>query len=293
MKDVEGVAFLQWCLPNLHMRWPGFRKVRRQVYKRIDRRLKDLGLANISAYREYLETHSAEWSLLDTLCRISISRFYRDKGVFEFLEREVLPELTQVAVTNGENEVRCWSIGCASGEEPYTLAILWKFSLAFQFPALSFHIVATDADQQAIERARMARYPASSLKDLPGQWRAQAFTSTSKGFSLKAEYRESVTFLEQDIRVITPDNQFHLVLCRNVAFTYFDDTLQRETLNTIRRRLIPTGVLVLGSLESLPQKVSGFEPWAPRLGIYRQIEKWGKNRGNGQLPFGVDRPSSA
>jgi len=95
MTDSEGVQFLQWCLPRLHLRWPGFRKVRRQVYKRINRRLQQLQLRNIDTYRDYLKDHPAEWATLETSCWISISRFYRDRSVFQYLESAVLPQLAQ------------------------------------------------------------------------------------------------------------------------------------------------------------------------------------------------------
>jgi chemotaxis protein methyltransferase CheR len=75
VRDVEGVRFLQWSLPRLRLRWPGFLKVRKQVYKRVDRRLRELGLPDVVAYRAYFERHGKEWQALDTLCRIPISRF--------------------------------------------------------------------------------------------------------------------------------------------------------------------------------------------------------------------------
>ncbi len=270
MKDAEGIQLLQWCLPRLHLRWPGFRKVRRQVYKRIDRRLKELELSGPDEYRAYLDTHPAEWKILDELCWISISRFYRDKGVFQFLEREVLTQIAQTSSAKGENEVRCWSIGCASGEEPYTLAILWTLGVGPRFPTLGLRILATDADPRAIERARRGCYPASSLKELPGDLLTKACVPSVDGFCVKAEYREPVIFLVQNVREAVPDGPFHLVLCRNVAFTYFDEELQRATLQKISDRLLPGGALVIGSLESLPEGAAGWEPWSKKLGIYRR-----------------------
>ncbi|MBM4089995.1 MAG: hypothetical protein FJ276_11330 [Planctomycetes bacterium] len=97
MTDRECVEFLQWALPQLSLRWPGFRRVRRQVHKRIVRRLSELGLRRIADYRAYLDTHAAEWSVLDAMSRISISRFYRDRDVFEHLRDAVLPELAERA----------------------------------------------------------------------------------------------------------------------------------------------------------------------------------------------------
>jgi chemotaxis protein methyltransferase CheR len=116
--DAEGVQFLQWCLPRLHLRWPGFRKVRRHVYKRIHRRLQELGLPSVEAYRVYLEDHPSEWATLDPLCWIGISRFYRDRSVFQYVEHEILPQLAQLVFARREGEIRCWSAGCAGGEEP-------------------------------------------------------------------------------------------------------------------------------------------------------------------------------
>ena len=97
MKNAECVDFLQWALPRLGMRWPGFRKVRRQVCKRIDRRLRELGLPDLAAYRIRLGQDSTEWKFLDGACRITISRFYRDRGVFDALGANVLPALARAA----------------------------------------------------------------------------------------------------------------------------------------------------------------------------------------------------
>ncbi len=276
--DAEGIQFLQWCLPTLRLRWSGFRKVRRQVYKRLNRRLKELGLAGVEEYRSYLAAHPAEWSVLDTLCWISISRFYRDMGVFQYVEREVLSQLATMVVTSGEEEVRCWSAGCASGEEPYTLAILWRHRLAGQFPTLRLSIVATDIDTRAIQRAERGCYPASSVKELPEEWRVQAFVPSEEGFCIRQEYREMVTFLRQDIRETAPDGSFHLILCRNLVFTYFDDTLQRETLRRITERLVSGGALVVGKLEELSGENWGVAPWSKHTGIYRKLPTRTRNR---------------
>ena len=111
MKDADCVRFLQWLLPQLQMRWPRFRKVRRQVCRRIDRRLIELGLADIAAYQEWIVLHPQELQVLDDFCRITISRFYRDRGVFDYLRRFILPDLAADAQANGRSQVCCWSAG--------------------------------------------------------------------------------------------------------------------------------------------------------------------------------------
>ncbi|MBI2534664.1 MAG: chemotaxis protein CheR [Deltaproteobacteria bacterium] len=269
MTDLEGAQFLQWCLPRLHLRWPGFRKVRRQVYKRLNRRLQELDLPNLQSYRRRLEDHPGEWATLDSLCWIHISRFYRDRSVFQHLERELLPQLAERQVAAGEGEIRCWSAGCAGGEEPYTLAIIWRHCLAQRFPSLRLRIIATDIDHQAIRRAERACYKASSVKELPAEWRTEAFVTRGEELCLKDDYRACVTFLPQDIRDRAAEGTFHLVLCRNLAFTYFDETLQKETIQKITDRLAPGGALIIGNLESLPDGPWEVEPWSKRLGVYR------------------------
>ena len=270
MKDAEGVEFLQWCLPKLSLVWPGYRKVRRQVYKRIQRRLETLGLSNLSDYQSYLETHPEEWTVLDSSCWISISRFYRDKAVFEFLEQEMLPTLARQALTQGEHVLRCWSIGCASGEEPYSLSLLWKLKLQARFPTVQLVILATDIDEQAVARAQRGCYQASSFRDLPEGWLAQGFDHRAEEFWIKPEFQELVTFLVQDVRQAMPEDRFHLILCRYMAFTYFDAPLQSDTLRRLTERLQVGGALVVGKDENLPEGEFGLIPWSEREGVYRR-----------------------
>jgi chemotaxis protein methyltransferase CheR len=240
------------------------------VYRSIERRLAELGLADLTTYRVYLESHEAEWRVLDVLCRIPISRFYRDKAAFQHLETVVLPELGRAIAARGEDELRCWSIGCASGEEPYTVALIWRLAVAPEFPRLRLRVLGTDTDRDALARAARGAYPSHTLRDLPPPMRARAFSESATGFVLDAEYRAGVEFLEQDVRVAMPDGPFHLVLCRNLVFTYFDADLQRQTLGRIVARLVPGGALMLGTTESLPGD-DGLAPWSRRLRVYRRL----------------------
>ncbi len=269
MTDSECVAFLQWALPRLHLRWPGFRKVRALPRKRLNRRLAGLDLPDVAAYQHHLEAHPGEWAVLDGLCRIPISRFGRDRGVFEHLRRATLPALARLALNRRDPEVRCWSAGCASGEEPYTLRILWDLELAPRFSRLPLRIIATDIDDELLGRARRAYYPPSSLKDLPPEWVARAFLRSEGEYCLGQVYRQRVEFRQQDLRAQAPDGPFHLVLCRNLAFTYFDEAGQREALRRIASRLVPGGFLVIGKHEVLPGGVPDFVGCPGRLGIYR------------------------
>jgi chemotaxis protein methyltransferase CheR len=229
---MECVAFLQWALPRLGRRWAGYRKVRRQVCRRVRRRFEDLGLDGFDSYRARLEARPDEWAVLDGLMNVTISRFNRDRGVFACLRDEVL-----------NSGMRVWSAGCASGEEPYTLAILCE----------GLDILATDVEPEMLRRAKAARYPPSALRELPDR---DAFTDGV----LDERFRRVVTFALHDVRDEPPPGPFDLVLCRNLAFTYFDEATQRDVL---RRIASVTDLLVIGAHECLPDGETA------RHGIFR------------------------
>lgn len=270
VRDEDCVAFLQWALPRLRMRWPGYRKVRRQVCRRIARRMRALELADIDQYCTYLEEHEDEWAELDAACRITISRFYRDRGVFDAIGDRILPELARTAAPRESREIRCWCAGCASGEEPYSLRLIWKLKLAERFPDCALGIVATDSDDYLLQRAEQALYRASSLKEIPDNWRNEAFDSVENGFRLKPEFRQDVEFRREDIREDMPDGPFDLILCRNLIFTYYSKALQRELAPRLIERLAEGGFLVLGIHETLPEGVVDLQPWDRHNRIYKK-----------------------
>lgn len=269
MKDTECVEFLQWALPHLRMRWAGFRKVRRQVCRRIERDIHELDLPGIDAYRAYLDSTPEAWLELDALCRVTISRFYRDRGVFEFLQQTVLPELAGDAARRGET-LKAWSAGCASGEEAYTLVLAWEYAIHPTFPAVALHVLASDADETMIRRARTAAYDQSSLHELPEPWRRRGFVRRGDRYYLRPRFRRLVTVAAHDVRDPAPDGPFDLVLCRNLAFTYFETALQRDVVRNLGDALKQGGALVVGSHEELPEGASGLVPWCRRLGVYRR-----------------------
>jgi chemotaxis protein methyltransferase CheR len=263
MTDAECVSFLQWALPEMQMRWAGFRKVRGQVKKRLSRRLRELGLPSLGSYRQYLADHSEEWATLDGFCRITISSFYRDRAVFDTLRDPILPELGNAALARGDTVVRAWSAGCASGEEPYTLSLAWALEAGRRAKDVELEIVASDVDATMIARAREACYAPGALKELPPQWVEVGFERVGDVLCLRAPFKDPVEVVEQDIRVAMPEGRFDIILCRNLVFTYFEGSLQAVLLERLVRRMTPSGVLVLGAHESLPP---GAWPLARRHG---------------------------
>ena len=239
-------AFLAWAMPRLGLEPGAYERVRHQVCKRLSRRLAELHLGSLEAYATFLDHHPEEWSTLDGLCHITISRFFRDRPVFDALTA-ILPRL---AARSG-SPLRLWSAGCGAGEEPYSLALMARHFLA---PDVDVEIIATDADPHQLARARAALYEPSSFRELPAGIPHQ----------IDADLTRHVTFLQQDLRREAPAGPFALVACRNLAFSYFDEAGQRQTLQTIADRLIPGGVLAIGLREKLPPN-DVFTPIGPCL----------------------------
>ena len=275
MKDEQCVRFLQWALPQLQMEWSGFRKVRSQVCKRLARRLRELGLADVDAYRDHLLANDTEWRQIDSMCQVTISRFCRDRGVFGAIGDTVLPELVRGMRQREATTLRLWSAGCGSGEEPYTAALLWAIEVQPRFPGIDLEVVATDVNPTLLARARAGRYAFGTLKELPRDWLRRAFTRQGDAFLIEPEFRRGVRFLQQDIRQTQPAGRFDLVLCRNLVFTYYDHGLQLRLSQRILDRMHEGGALVLGSHESLPGTASGFSPWPGERGIYRRSTSQG------------------
>ena len=259
MHDISCAEFLQSTLPKMGFRWSGFNRVRRHVCRRVAARIRELDLQGLAAYREYLAGNAGEWKIFDRMCRITISRFYRDRQMFAALAEQVLPSLTRRALDRNEKTVRCWSAGCASGEEPYTLALVWE-QLLPDASSCALKILASDADPAMLERARTACYGRGSVRELPELLLARGFDRKGKHYCLKPELRAQVEFVCQDIREELPPGPFHLILCRNLVFTYFSEELQGEMLARLHSLILPGGALVIGIHESLPA-TGLFAPW--------------------------------
>lgn len=274
VNDAELTGLLRECAPRLRLRYHGFSNVRGQVLKRIARRIRELGLPDVAAYRAQLEREPAEWLVLERLCVVTLSRFYRDGAVWQALEQEVLPQLAAAALADAARdgaapELDCWSAGCASGEEPYTLAIVWELALAERHPQLRLRVLATDRHEPVLRRAARGCYEPGTLRELPSAWRERAFAAGDGELCLRAPFRRAVVLRQADLSRWLPAETFRLILCRNVAFTYFDEQRQRAVLEQLLSRLAPGGALLAAPRERVPEHEL-LEPWRPELGIYRK-----------------------
>jgi chemotaxis protein methyltransferase CheR len=232
--------------------------------------MQELGLPDLASYRTFLDAHPSEWAEFDSCCRVTISRFSRDQAVFAFLGREVLPALAAMVRDRGGNELRCWSIGAASGEEAYSLAVLWHHAACPDRTVVLFTVLGTEADRALVDRAMEGCYRQSSLKELPREWVREGFVRRGEQYCLREELKRNVSFSAQDVRREMPEGPFHLICCRNLVFTYFDEALQKEMLDRITDRMVPGGALVIGAHESLPGKIEGLVSWSDRCRTFRK-----------------------
>lgn len=270
MHQEKCVAFLKWAMPRLGLSWAGFAHCHRQVCKRLHRRVTELGLSSFAAYRDYTLDHDTEWEMIDAFCRVTVSRFYRDREVFERIAADLLPQLAKAARARGGSVVRAWSAGCAGGEEPFSLMLAWRFTKTVRVPVVRFEIVATDIDDAQLARARGGCYPVSALRELPSAWVKAAFVASGPLRCLLPEYREGIEFLRQDVRADAPKGPFDLILCRNLAFTYFAKNQQHEILRRLVHELAPGGALIIGRQERLPVDGLALTIGDSRLRIFRK-----------------------
>jgi chemotaxis protein methyltransferase CheR len=253
-------AFLSEALPPLGLSPAALG--RRNIRRRITRRMESLGIHDFRAYLSFLRRNPGEWDALRPLLTVTISRFFRNRRVFETLVRGVLSPLAVKGRT-----VRAWCAGCASGEEAFTLRILWE-ELPGRNPLLT--ILATDIDDACLQRAGEGLFLESSLREVPRTVVENYFRKEEGRFRLREDVIRSVEFRNHDLQRNPPPGAFDLVLCRNAVFTYFSTPRRVAVAEAIAKALSPDGFLVIGRTEKLPREAAGwFGPAFPKENIFR------------------------
>ena len=232
--------FLRDILPGLGLDWRRHR--RRSVRRRVAERLRSLRLKSFKEYQALLDRDPAERDRLAALMGVTISRFFREADVFDFLAARVWP------TWRGRSRVVMFSAGCAGGEEPYTLAMLWLENRpAGPRPV----ILSMDIDAESLYRARRGVYPEGSLREVRPKMKERYFSPAGREWLLKDEVRDMVSLYRGDFRVLGPPPGLDLALCRNLAFTYFGPEARLEATLALARSLRPGGWLVIGAKEKI------------------------------------------
>lgn len=238
--------FLKNVAPLLGLRGRAFQ--RRGIKRRLEQRMSDLGLSGFEDYLSRVREDGEERNHLAEILTVTISRFFRDKDVFERMETSIIPSLLE----EGREELNVWSIGCASGEEPYSLSMLWRKRFQDKWPTIRFIILATDIDENLLIRARDGKYKSSSVREIPEDIRGSVFTLEDGFFVVNPAVRQSVQFKRHDVLQENPFPGMNMIFCRNLAFTYFSKERQMNVLKKISISLEEEGYLCIGKDESLP-----------------------------------------
>jgi chemotaxis methyl-accepting protein methylase len=259
--------FIKEGAPLLELEWRRFK--RGGIRRKVERRITELGLSHFEDYLSKIKNDPEEKSCLSQILTVTITRFFRDRTVFDILENSVLPSIVE---HKGANDFKIWSIGCANGEEPYSLSMLWKERFEKNFSQIRLTILATDINENLLARARKGRYKKSSLKEIP-EGILQRFFKIENGFYiLDRSVRESVEFKKHDIIQEEPFSGMDILFCRNLAFTYFSKECQMSVLKKIASSLKENGYLLVGRDESLPLTYPTlFVPIFPTEKIYRKF----------------------
>lgn len=239
------------------------------ILRRIGRRMAVTHMRNMREYLEYLKAQPEEVGELVKAFLINVTQFFRDADAFAYLKSDILPRL--ITQSRERNRVlRVWTAGCATGEEPYSLAMLLTDLLGTELPEWSVKVFATDLSETAINFARRGLYSESVLKGIPDDYRERFFEQADHGYRIGKILRQMVIFGQQDLARNAPFPRIDLLLCRNVLI-YFTPELQEYVLNQFAFSLSPGGYLFLGKAETVRPTQTHFELVNKHWKLYQAI----------------------
>lgn len=228
--------------------WSGYRRVRKGVIRRVRQHMASVQCKTVNMYIDRLEKEPELQAACESLFNVTISRFFRDRQLWHYLRDYCLPQLVQ----QFPSPIKIWSAGCACGEEPYSIAILWS-TLNLQ---AQLDILATDAQQICLDRAQSGCYSKSSLKEVPTDMLTSCFEPVpeTNEYAILPDCKKTIRWQQADLLESMPQEKFHLILLRNSVLTYFRGDKKKITFSKILHQLQPRGFLAIGSHEQLPMQ---------------------------------------
>jgi two-component system CheB/CheR fusion protein len=261
---------------------------RTSLQRRIALRMEAVGVETFGAYQSHLEADPAEFeSLLNTVL-INVTSFFRDAEAWDVLKNEVVPKL--IAQAEPDLPIRVWSVGCASGEEPYSIAILFAEALGLAEFCNRVKIYATDLDEEALKVARLATYSARDVECVPTELLDRYFEKTRNHYVFEREVRKCVIFGRHNIVHDAPISRIDLLVCRNLLI-YLEAETQNAVLPRLHYALNPEAYLFLGKAETQLARSPLFRPLDMKHRIFTKVaQEWrrpiGRGFGGGRTPRG-------
>ncbi len=230
---------------------------RSSLCRRITKRMAEVAINDFAEYLDFLEVHPEEFAALFNTILINVTSFFRDLPDWEFLAQEVIQQI--IKSKQPHESIRVWSAGCASGQEPYSLAILFAEALGFDNFLRRVKIYATDMDEAALSQARAANYSQEEISSVPEEYREKYFTKNGSGYSFKLDVRRAVIFGRHDLIQDPPISKLDLLVCRNTLM-YLNAETQRKILSRLHFALNNQGYLFLGNAELMLTNGDLFKP---------------------------------
>jgi len=257
---------------------------RNTLYRRIERRMGIHQITKMARYVRYLQENSQELDLLFKELLIGVTNFFRDPAVWEELRTQVIPAL--LASRSPGHALRAWVPGCSTGEEAYTLAMVFREAVEALKPKASFvlQIFATDLDRDAIDKARHGVFPPNITTDVSAERLKRFFTKEDHGYRVRREIREMVIFAPQNIIMDPPFTKLDLLSCRNLLI-YLTAEVQKKLMPLFHYSLTPGGLLLLGSAETVGSSTDLFASVSAKARIFKRTETV-------QRPVQVEFPAS-
>ena len=258
------------------------------LIRRIERRMALAGIEDSNSYLERLTKDPAELQLLTDDLLINVTRFFRDAKAFDLLAENIVPEL--IRLHSPDRPIRIWVAGCSTGEEAYSIAMLFLEGITAAQRNIKLQIFASDIDADAIAVARSGVYPRSVEADVPPKRLTRFFTKEEHGYRVSSELRAPIIFSVHDLIADAPFSRLDLISCRNL-FIYLRPEAQQKILSLFHFALRDGGILFLGTSESVGGASAQFEPISKKQRIYRHI---GRRRASEvELPLGYGEAARA
>jgi len=217
--------------------------------RRFHARMRVVGTSSFIDYLNYLRSNREEIKNLRKLLTVNVTKFKRDEKVWKSIENEVMPHLLEKKNESILKKIECWSAGCSTGEEPYSLAISYLNNRPSD--DLSFKILATDLDEEALDFARNAKYPSKSLNNLSSSEKKKYFKiEDGDEWELADKVKDLVDYKRHDIFKTSITKKFDLILCRNLMI-YFNNESKSQLMKRFVGSLKDGGFLIIGMSENL------------------------------------------
>ena len=238
---------------------------RSSLTRRTTKRMRELGIEGYANYLDYLQANAEEFTRLFNTVLINVTSFFRDDETWKYLRESVIPDLLSA---NRDGSIRVWSAGCASGEEPFSVAILLAEAMGVEELGKRVKIYATDVDDEALAEARRAEFSDRSVRGVPEELLERYFQPAGQRFSIMKELRRAVIFGRHNLATDAPISKLDMLLCRNTLM-YFSAPLQTYILEGFHFALNPNGFLVLGKSEVMLTRTDRFLPVDLKRRIFR------------------------